>query len=88
MLLLTRWTDTHMPPVRFFIPPHYLPQCLGHPGALWADLEPQQAPGFLRDVAGGINAFLGIEADMSAVLDSLKRNIIDFEQSLPSGDSF
>jgi hypothetical protein len=79
LLLLTRWIHTHMPPVRYFIPPQYLSQCLGHPGALWADLEPGQALPFLREVARGINRFLGEESPLEAVFARLEENILSVE---------
>lgn len=78
-LLLTRWQLTHVPPVRYFIPERNLPQILGHPGALWADMDKDQAPQFLREVLAGVNAYLGHEIDSSHAIDQIRQNILEAE---------
>ncbi|MCC7478973.1 hypothetical protein IT575_11015 [bacterium] len=78
-LLLTRWQLTHVPPVRYFIPERNLPQVLGHPGALWADMDKDQAPDFLREVIAGINLYLGLEHDSSTAIEQISKNILEAE---------
>jgi hypothetical protein len=78
-LLLTRWQSTHVPPGRFFVPERYLPHVLGHPGALWADLDKNQALGFIQAVVEGINSYLGTAGIMQPALDAIRQNILEAE---------
>jgi hypothetical protein len=77
ILLLTDWRAVHLPPVRHFIPEMYLPRCLGHPAAIWADLELSEALPFLNAVALRMNHFLGTPGNLAHAAGELQRNILD-----------
>jgi len=77
VLLLTRWQATHLPPVKHFVPESYLPHCLGHPGALWADLEKASALGFLKSVEQRINTFVGTPGNFNPIAKQLTSEILD-----------
>jgi hypothetical protein len=76
MLLLTRWQDPDKPPVRMFVPPEYLPRCLGHSTAVWADLPRDQALVFLAAVISRIAAYGGQSVDPEDALKLVKQNIL------------
>lgn len=77
ILLLTDWRAVYLPPVRHFIPEPYLPRCLGHPTAIWADLELSEALPFLTAVATRMNHFLGTPGNLAHAAGELQRNILD-----------
>jgi hypothetical protein len=83
ILLLTDWRAVYLPPVRHFIPEIYLPRCLGHPTAIWADLELSEALPFLTAVATRMNHFLGTPGNLGHAAGELQRNILDLPA--PSG---
>jgi hypothetical protein len=85
MLLLTHWQHTHVPPVRNFIPPEYWPRCLGHPAAVWVDLDRREALPFLSRVANNINAFFDSPADFESTAELLNKNILDQRPSVYGG---
>ncbi len=76
LLLLTHWTAIHRAPIRMFIPQRFQGNCIGHPGAVWVDLERQQATDFIRSTVDNLNSFYGIEADVSPALSSMQGNIL------------
>jgi hypothetical protein len=76
VLLLTDWRYPEMPPVRHFIPEVYLPRCLGHPAAVWADLDRSEALSFLSAVAQRINHFLGTPGDFEPAAQKLTQRIL------------
>lgn len=77
ILLLTDWRAVHLPPVRHFVPEQYLPRCLGHPAAIWADLDLSDALPFLNAVTTRLNHFLGTPGDLGHAAAELQRNILD-----------
>jgi hypothetical protein len=79
VLLLTRWQAVHLPPIRHFIPLQYLSRCLGHPGAVWADLEKAQALPFIASVAQRLNSFAGTPGGLTEAVELLKRNILEVQ---------
>ncbi len=76
MLLLTRWQDPDKPPVRMFIVEEYLPRCLGHSTAVWADLPKDQALPFLNSVIERIAEYSGSPADPADALEQVNQNIL------------
>ena len=74
LLLLTHWTAIHRAPVRMFIPQRFQGNCIGHPGAVWVDLERQQAADFIRATVDNLNRFYGIEADSGPAVAAVIRN--------------
>jgi hypothetical protein len=76
MLLLTRWQEPDKPPIRMFIANEYLPRCLGHSTAVWADLLKEQAVPFLADVIGRIADYSGQEIDPTSALEQVNQNIL------------
>ena len=76
MLLLTRWQEPDKPPVRMFVPPEYLPRCLGHSTAVWADLPKDQALTFLASVIGRVANYTGEAVDPAAALALVEQNIL------------
>ncbi|MCH7472605.1 hypothetical protein IIA79_06600, partial [bacterium] len=76
-LLLSNWQMTYMPPVKSFIPPAYLPRCLGHPSALWVDLHKEEALEFIGEVAERLNGFADTPAGINKATGLLRDNIID-----------
>ncbi|MCB1220249.1 MAG: hypothetical protein H7A35_13975 [Planctomycetales bacterium] len=76
LLLLTHWTAIHRAPVRMFIPERYQGNCIGHPGAVWVDLERQQATDFIRSTVDALNQFYGVEADIGKALSELQGNVL------------
>jgi len=76
MLLLTRWQEPDKPPVRMFVPLEYLPRCLGHSTAVWADLPREQALPFLSSVVASIAAYSGKPADPADALALVEQNIL------------
>lgn len=83
MLLLTDWRAVHLPPVRHFVPEVYLPRCLGHPSAVWADLDKADALPFLSAVAERMNHFLGTPGEFTRAAEELKRNVLDAPAPAP-----
>jgi hypothetical protein len=77
ILLLTDWRAVHMPPVRCFVPEQFLPRCLGHPAAVWADLETDEALPFLSEVAERMNSFLGTPGSFEHARQLIQRNILE-----------
>lgn len=77
MLLLTHWEATHLPPVRYFVPPEYLHRCLGHMAAVWVDVPSDEALTLLESVARRLNSFMETAGDFQPVAQLLTRNIID-----------
>jgi hypothetical protein len=83
MLLLTHWQDTHVPPVRSFVPEAYLSRSLGHPAAVWVDLPLGEALHFLGQVAANVNSFMGSDGDFAPAAAALQANILDHPPSTP-----
>ncbi len=83
MLLLTDWRAVHLPPVRHFVPEIYLPRCLGHPSAVWADLDKADALPFLSAVAERMNHFLGTPGEFTRAGEELKRNVLEAAPTPP-----
>jgi hypothetical protein len=77
ILLLTDWRSVHLPPVRVFVPEQYLPRCLGHPAAVWADLDKADALEFLSAVTERLNQFLGTPGAFKPAGEELQRNILN-----------
>ncbi|MEZ5338976.1 MAG: hypothetical protein R3F46_12020 [bacterium] len=76
LLLLTHWTAIHRAPVRMFIPQRYQGNCIGHPGAVWVDLERPQTTDFIRSTVEALNVFYGEAADIGPALAELQANIL------------
>jgi len=76
ILLLTRWQATQLPPVRYFIPERFYPNCLGHPAAQWVDLEKGRALEVIREVAANINANAGTPADFAPAAKQIDTNLL------------
>jgi hypothetical protein len=76
MLLLTRWQEPDKPPIRMFIPAEYLPRCLGHSTAVWADLPREQALPFLRAVVARVADYANVQVDAEDALRLVEQNIL------------
>lgn len=76
LLLLTHWTAIQRAPVRMFIPERFQGNCIGHPGAVWVDLQRQEAADFIRSTVDNLNRFYGIEADSGPALADILRCIV------------
>jgi hypothetical protein len=76
LLLLNQWKMIDFPPILSFVPEHFLPRCLGHPSAVWVDLEIGEGVPFIDSVARNLNRYLGNEQGLGDIADELKRNII------------
>jgi len=77
ILLVTDWRNTSIAPVRLFVPQSFLPRCLGHPTAVWADLERGEALGFLDAVATRINQFQDTPASFRTAERLLSERIVN-----------
>jgi hypothetical protein len=77
MLLLTHWRHTSVPPIRNFVPKAHLHRTLGHPSAVWIDLDKSVALGFLAELTEGINCFFEESQDFTTVSETLQKNILD-----------
>jgi len=77
ILLVTDWRNTSIAPVRLFVPQSFLPRCLGHPTAVWADLERGEALGFLDAVATRINQFQDTPASFRTAERLLNERIVN-----------
>jgi hypothetical protein len=76
LLLLTHWSAIHRAPVRMFIPERYQGNCIGHPGAVWVDLQRQETADFIRSTVDNLNRFYGIEADSGQAVADMQMNIV------------
>jgi hypothetical protein len=76
LLLLNQWKLVDHPPIVCFIPEHYMPRCLGHPSAVWVDIEIGEALVFLDSVAHNLNRYLGQPRGLAETAERLERNII------------
>jgi hypothetical protein len=76
-LLLTDWENTAIPPILAFVPREYLPGCLGHPTAVWVDMDIDLAPVFLRGALANINAYFNVTASADAALEQVVKNILE-----------
>ena len=59
-----------------FVPPEYLPRCLGHSTAVWADLPREQALPFLRAVIARVADYTHASVDPEDALRQVEQNIL------------